>query len=292
MIPREILKEVRRIRIRTSRVVADVLAGGYMSVFRGRGMEFEEVRPYQVGDEVRSIDWNVTARTGEPFVKRFVEERQLTVLMMVDVSSSLSFGTAQRTKSRLAAEVGGVLAGTAANSNDKTGLVLFSDTIEKYVPPMRGTKHVLRVIRELLYHRPQSRGTNISAALEFLGRLRVRSAVVFLVSDFRSGDFEKALRVANKRHDVIAVEVCDPREEALVNAGEAWLQDAETGRVVSVATGHASVRHHFSRLAEKRRRALTDLFHAVGVDHIPLRTDRPYAEPLLKFFRMRERRFG
>jgi len=286
----ELLKEVRLIRIRTSRLVADALAGGYTSVFRGRGIEFDEVRPYQVGDEVRSIDWNVTARTGEPYVKHFVEERRLTVLMMVDVSASLSVGTADRTKSRLAAEVAGVIAGSAATSNDKTGLILFSDAVEKYVPPKKGTNHVLRVIRELLHHQPRSKGTDIAAALDFLGRLRMRSAVVFLVSDFRSGDFGKALRIASKRHDVIALEVLDGREEELVEAGIVWVRDAETGQALAVSTRHEGDRRHYKRLSEKRRLQLAELFRSIGVDHVVLRTDKPYDEPLLRFFKMRERR--
>jgi len=292
MIAREILREVRRIRIRTSRVVSDVLAGGYRSVFRGRGMEFDEVRPYMVGDDVRTIDWNVTARTGEPHVKRFVEERQLTVMLMVDVSGSLGVGSAERTKERLAAEVAGAIAGSAVSGNDKVGLALFSDSVEKYLPPKKGTNHVLHVIREILYHKPRSRGTDLSSALDFLGRLRIRSAVVFIVSDFRSPDFTRALRVANKRHDIIAAEVYDPREVELPPAGIAWLRDAETGRAVAVSTSSELARRRFAKLARRRRRELAETFRSIGVDQIVFRTDKSYAEPLFRFFRMRERRFA
>ncbi|HBD97773.1 MAG TPA: DUF58 domain-containing protein, partial [Gemmatimonadetes bacterium] len=228
MIPREILKKVRRIEISTRGLVNEVLSGEYHSVFKGRGMNFAEVREYQYGDDIRSIDWNVTARTGSPFVKVFEEERELTVMLVVDVSASGDFGTQERLKGEVAVEICALLAFSAIKNNDKVGLIIFSDHVEKFVPPSKGKRHVLRVLRELLYHRPEGRGTDITAALDYLNHVQRKRAVTFLVSDFRDAGFEKSLAVAGRRHDMIAVRVGDLREREIPSVGLLELEDPET----------------------------------------------------------------
>jgi len=290
MLSREQLKTVRKIQIRTSHLVTDLFAGQYQSVFKGRGMEFAEVRLYQPGDEVRTIDWNVTARTGVPHVKRYAEERELTVMLLVDASASTFFGSVRQTKAALAAELGALLAFSAITNNDKVGLVIFSDRIEKAVPPRKGTRHVLRVIREVLSVRPQGHGTDIAAALEHLGRVTKRRAVVFVVSDFLDPRCRQALRLAARRHDVIAVVLDDPREATLPDVGLVELEEAETGARYVVDTGSARVRQAFAARAETARGERDRMLRACDVDAIGVTTDRPYAEALLRFFRMRERR--
>ena len=290
MIPKEILKKVRRIEITTKRMVTDVFAGEYESVFKGRGMEFNEVREYQPGDDIRSIDWNVTARTGHPYVKKFVEERELTVMFLVDASASGKFGTVNMMKSELAAEVCAVLAFSAIRNKDKVGLIIFTDTVEKYVPPKKGNVHVLRVIRELLYFKPAGVGTDIAAALEYLNRITTRRAVTFLVSDFLAGGYEKALRIANNRHDTIAIGISDPREMELPSIGYLHLRDAETGRTMMVDTRDPELRRGLRRLKELELRDRKKCFKSIGLDYIGISTDRPYIKPLMNFFRMRARR--
>ncbi len=284
------LKAVRRIEIRTSRLVSEGMGGEYHSVFKGRGMEFAEVREYVAGDDVRSIDWNVTARAGAPFVKRFVEERELTLMLLVDVSGSGVFGSGARTKMELAAEVSAVLAFAAIRNNDRAGAILFSDRIERYMPPRRGRRHVLAVVRELLWPQPASKGTDIGGALTFLSRVAVKKAIVFLISDFRSNGFEKALRLAHRKHDVIAVQIRDPREETLPPVGLISLEDAETGEVRLVDASSAKVRDAWAAAERERRERLARLFRSAGIDSIELDTVRPYDRPLLAFFRKRERR--
>ncbi|HYW68387.1 MAG TPA: DUF58 domain-containing protein, partial [bacterium] len=234
MIPQEILKKIRRIEIRTRRLVADVFSGEYQSVFKGRGMEFTEVREYLPGDDIRSIDWNVTARTGTPYIKKFEEERELTIMFVVDASGSGAFGSVSRFKAELAAELCAVLAFSATRNNDRVGLVMFSDRIEKVVPPQKGRRHVLRVVRELLYSTPEGTGTDIPMALDYLANVVRRHAVVFLVSDFQTSGYDRALAVANRRYDLIAVDVSDPREQELPRVGLVELEDAETGERISV----------------------------------------------------------
>jgi uncharacterized protein (DUF58 family) len=290
MIPAEILKKVKQIQIRTSRMVNDVLAGEYHSVFKGRGMEFDEVREYVPGDEVRTIDWNVTARMGHPFVKRFVEERELTVMLLVDASASGQFGTAEKTKSEIATEVCALLAFSAIKNNDKVGLILFTDEIEKFVPPKKGKRHVLRVIRELLYFKPQRRRTDIQGALEYLSRVVRRRAVVFLVSDFLASGYEKALEIANKRHDIISITVTDPREVELPDVGFVELEDAETGERVLVDTSDRRFRAAFQANAQSLRDDRDQTFRSMNVDAVDVRADQRYVDPLVRFFRMRERR--
>ena len=290
MLTREQLKAVRKIQIRTSHLVTDLFAGQYQSVFKGRGIEFAEVRLYQPGDEVRTIDWNVTARTGVPHVKRYAEERELTVMLLVDASASTFFGSVRLSKAALAAELGALFAFSAITNNDKVGLVVFSDRIEKALPPRKGTRHVLRVIREVLSLKPAGRGTDIPAALEHLAKVTKRRCVVFLVSDFLDPRYKHALRVAGRRHDVIAVVLDDPRESELPAVGLVELEEAETGTRYVLDTGDARVREAFARQAAVVRADRDRTLRAAEVDAIPVRTDRPYADALLRFFRMRERR--
>ena len=291
MIPEEILKKIRRIDIRTSHMVNDVLGGQYESVFKGQGMEFEEVREYQPGDEVRSIDWNVTARMGRPFLKKYVEERELTVMLLLDVSASSTFGSIKQRKGEFSAELCAVLAFSAIKNNDKVGLIVFTDRIEKYVPPQKGRRHVLRVISEALSFEPEGRGTNIAVALEYLNRVTIRRTVTFLISDFMATDYERSLQIANRRHDIIALTITDPRELELPNVGILELEDAETGEKIRVDTKVRRVREAYQRLAVDKAQQKSRILRSANVDTIDVFTDKPYIEPLLKFFRMRERRF-
>lgn len=290
MIPKEVLKKVRQIEIRTNREVTDVLGGQYHSVFKGRGMEFEEVREYLPGDEVRAIDWNVTARFGHPFIKKFREERELTVMLVVDVSASGQFGSVRQTKNELAAELSAVLAFSAIRNNDKVGVILFTDRIEKYIAPKKGRRHVLRVIREILAFTPQGTGTDLGLALDYLNRVQRRRAVCFLVSDFQDEEFRKKLQVAGKRHDLVALSVRDPREEELPAVGLMELRDAETGERAVVDTFDREVRAAFASKAKARLANLRQLFRSTAIDQVEIRVDVDYMQPLIKFFRMRERR--
>lgn len=291
MIPKDILKKIKRIEIRTRGLVNDVFSGEYHSVFRGRGMEFSEVREYQVGDDIRTIDWNVSARMGHPFVKVFEEERELTVMLLVDVSSSGDFGTVERMKGELAIEICALLAFSAIKNNDKVGLVIFTDRIEKFVPPKKGKSHVLRVLRELLYHEPKGRGTDIAMALEYLSSVITRRAVVFLVSDFISEDYSKAMQIANKRHDLVAITITDPREMELPNIGLVELEDAETEETILLDTADAATRSMFTRETSAAKEKRDKMLRTLGVDTIDVRTDISYVEPLIRFFRMRAKRF-
>ncbi len=290
MISKELARKIRYIEIYTNKAVNDVLAGEYHSVFKGRGMEFDEVREYTPGDEIRTIDWNVTARMGHPYVKRFVEERELTVMFLVDLSASGAFGSTGKLKSELAAEVCALLAFSAIKNNDKVGLVIFTDAIELYIPPKKGASHVLRLIREVLGFRPRGKGTDIVCALDFLGRVMHRRAVVFLLSDFLAEGFEKRLRVAARRHDLIAVPVADPRELELPDAGLIELEDAETGELVLVDTSDEGFRKRYAAQAREREARLRELFHSAGIDSIPVRNGKDPVRDLVVFFRRRERR--
>lgn len=290
MIPKELLKKVRQIQILTLRTVNDVLAGQYHSAFRGRGMEFEEVCPYQFGDDVRLIDWNVSARYGEPFIKKFREERELTVMLVVDVSPSGLFGSDRQFKLDVATELCAVLAFSAIRSNDKVGLILFADTVELYIPAKKGTKHVLRIIRELLYHQPQGRGTDISEALSFLNRVTRRKAVCFLVSDFLASEYEPALRIARRRHDLIPIVVTDPREMTLPNVGLIELEDPETGEAALIDTTSRSLRERYANRMRAQREERETMFRRMDTSTIDIRTDQSYVEPLVRFFHQKERR--
>ena len=296
-ITRDILRKVRQIEIRTNRIVADSLAGHYHSVFKGRGMDFDEVREYVPGDEVRTIDWNVTARAGRPFIKKFAEERELTLLLLVDVSASGHFGSGAQSKRDVAAELACVLALSATRNNDKVGLVLFTDQIELYIPPKKGRRHVLRVVREILFFRPTRRGTDLVHALEFANRMSGRRSVVFLISDFQtSGDrsaawagLRRAVRQTHRRHDLIAIHIEDPREQELPNIGIIALEDAETGELIEIDTTRPAVRKRFSELSLERAQRLKADLRAEGVDIVQLRTDLPYMPPLQRFFKSRGR---
>jgi uncharacterized protein (DUF58 family) len=314
MIPREILKKIRQIELRTNRLVSETLAGQYHSVFKGQGMNFDEVREYQPGDEVRSIDWNVTARMNHPFVKKFVEERELTLMLLVDVSGSGVFGSQAQSKRELAAEIASVLAFSAIRNNDKVGLILFSDEIEKFIPPRKGRRHVLRVIREVLFFEPQRRGTDLNGALEFLMRVTPHRSIAVVISDFLGSPTETArpakrgrrpqillleslaqasqamLRHANRRHDVVAVHISDPFELELPSLGRLVLRDAETGEVVEVNTGDARKRAAFAERQARTQADVARLFRTSGIDAIRLRTDQPYAAELGRFFESREKR--
>ena len=298
MIPKDLFAKIKRIEITTSRLVTDVFAGQYHSVFKGRGMEFDEVREYNLGDDVRSIDWNVTARTGRLHIKKYVEERELTVMILVDVSRSSQFASARELKSKLAAEIAAVFSFAAIRNNDKVGLIIFSDQIEKFIPPQKGKRHVLRVIREVLYFKPRGKGTNIALALEHLSKVTTRKTVSFLISDFfdsvsdgvQPPRFKKALSIANKRHDMIAVTLNDPRESKLPECGLLEIEDAETGRSVLVDTGSRRIRERYQTLAQKRLAQRERLFDSLGVDHIDVTTDEPYAKALVKFFLRRRKK--
>ncbi len=290
MLTSEQLKAVRKIQIRTSHLVSDLFAGQYHSVFKGRGMEFAEVRQYLPGDDVRTIDWNVTARTGIPHVKRFVEERELTVMLLVDASASTHFGTVKQLKSEMAAELAALFAFSAITNNDKVGLLMFTGGVELALPPKKGTRHVLRVIREVLSFTPQGTGTDIAAALEHLNHVTKHRCVTFVISDFLDTQARLALKIANRRHDVIAVVLDDPRDMTLPDVGLIELEDAETGERLLVDTGDRRVRSEFEQRAEAGRRERDRMLRGVDVDAIAVRTDRPYTESLLRFFRMRERR--
>ncbi len=291
MISTELARKIRILQITTRKVVNDVLAGEYTSVFKGRGMEFDEVREYMPGDDVRTIDWNVTARMDRPYVKRFVEERELTVYFLVDLSASGAFGSVKKLKNEIAAEFCALLSFSAVKNNDKVGLIVFTDRVELYVPPKKGTTHVLRLIRELLNFKPKAARTDIGGTLDYFGKVAKKRAVVFLVSDFQSEGFEKSMRIVAKRHDLVAVPVTDPREVRLPNVGLIELEDAETGEMVLVDTSSAAVRKRYERLGRERSERFRELFASMGVDRIEVMTDKDYVSRLVQFFRARERRY-
>jgi uncharacterized protein (DUF58 family) len=293
-----ILSGMRQLEIRTRRMVTDSLAGSYHSVFKGRGMDFDEVREYSPGDEVRTIDWNVTARAGRTFVKKYTEERELTILLLVDISASGNFGSAALSKRDLAAELASVLAFSAIRNSDKVGLLLYSDRVERYLPPKKGRRHVLRVVRDILYHTAEGTGTDTVKALDVVNHIQHRRAIVFLISDFESpGDplaartaLRRAMRQTNRRHDLVAVHIEDPRERELPNVGILALEDAETGEIVELDTASAALRQVFKQESAERNRQLVSDFRAEGVDTLQLQTDVPYIPALQRFFKTRERR--
>jgi uncharacterized protein (DUF58 family) len=290
MLPREIIRKIRRIQITTNRLVNESLAGEYHSVFKGRGMEFDEVREYQHGDDIRTIDWNVTSRAGHPFVKRYVEERELTVMLLVDASASGSFGSASKTKGEIAAEISALIAFSAIKNNDRVGAILFTDRVEKFIPPRRGSTHVLRLIREMLFYQPERRGTSIQKALDHLNLVVHKSAVVFLISDLLDQGFEQSLKVADRKHDVIVIQIVDPREQELPNVGILEVRDAETGEVAYIDTSLPIVRATYRANWEKNRAKLSKLFQSQRMDHVAIDTSRPYDVPLVRFFEERARR--
>lgn len=292
MISKELLKKVRKIQITTSRMVTDVFGGKYQSVFKGKGMEFYEVRKYLPGDEIRDIDWNVTARMGHPYVKKFVEERELTVMLLLDLSMSCRFGSVKQMKNQLAAEICSLLALSAIQNNDKVGLIIFTDRIEKFISPRKGLRHVLRVVREALYYKPRGKGTDISLLLQYLNRVMKRKTISFIISDFFDEGFKNLLSISNKRHDMVAITVTDPREIDLPNIGIIKLDDAETGKTFTIDTGDSDFRKKYKEDTLRRMRDRKNLLRSVNVDNINLRTDIPYDKELIKFFRMREKRLA
>ena len=295
---RDILKKVRQIEIRTNRLVNDTLAGEYHSVFRGRGMDFDEVREYVPGDEVRTIDWNVTARAGRPFVKKFTEERELTILLLVDLSASGNFGSAGQSKRELAAELASVVAFSAIRNNDKVGLILFTDQVEQYIPPKKGRRHILRLVREILYFDPQRRGTNVAQALDFANSVTARRAVVFLISDFQSSEnqnaalavLRRAMKQTHRRHDLVAVRIEDPNEVTLPKVGILAMEDAETGELIELDTLDPQVRSRFQDDAHQRLAKLRRTFNSEAIDSLELVTGQPYVPALKQFFENRSRR--
>jgi uncharacterized protein (DUF58 family) len=289
MIPKEVLQKVRRIEIKTKRVVDSILSGSYHSAFKGKGMEFAEVRGYVDGDDIRHIDWNVTARMGDPYVKKHQEERELTVMLMVDASASGSFGTVNKFKGETGVELCALLAFSAIKNNDRVGLIIFTDEIELYIPPKKGKNHVLYVIREMLYFKPKGKKTDVAAALRFLNGVQTRRAVVFLVSDFFTGQFDAALRISAKRHDLIAVTINDPRENTFPDVGLVELEDAEHGGTILVDSGSREFRELYKKKMQAKWDGLSTLFRHQGVDEICVSTETEYVEPLVKFFKKRER---
>jgi uncharacterized protein (DUF58 family) len=290
MIPQELIARIRQIQIYTSRMVNASFAGEYESVFKGRGMQFDEVREYVCGDDVRTIDWNVTARTGRPYIKRFVEERELTVIFAVDLSASGLFGTVNKFKNELAAEFCAVMAFAACKNNDKVGLLIFTDRIELYIPPKKGTRHALRLIRELLYFKMPRRRTSVTQAMEYLGKVLKKRATVFLVSDFLDRDFKRPLALMNKRHDVVAVAVQDRAEKRLPDVGMIELEDAETGEVMMVDTGRRFFRNAYEDAGQRRFAEFRNMLRSIDVDCIDVCTDKAYINDLIQFFHMRHRR--
>jgi uncharacterized protein (DUF58 family) len=293
---KELLKKVRQIELSIRGVVNEVFAGEYHSVFKGRGMEFAEVREYEVGDDIRTIDWNVSARMNHPYVKVFDEERELTVMILFDISSSESFGSRNQVKGAVAIEIAALLASSAIRNNDKVGLIIFSDKVDKFVAPRKGRKHILRVIRELLYFATVSQErtgsqTNIEEALEYMNQILKRRATVFLISDFLAEGFEKDLQIANNRHDLVALRLIDPLEQQLPQVGLIEFEDLETGETVLVDTSYQEIRRSVSENAGMHKSKLDKTFKSIGIDYIDIHTDKSYIKPLTRFFRARAKRF-
>ncbi|MGB1250621.1 MAG: DUF58 domain-containing protein [Candidatus Promineifilaceae bacterium] len=292
MLSTELIQKIRRIEIRTRRLVSDSLGGEYQSVFKGRGMEFDEVRPYQPGDDIRTIDWNVTARTGEPYIKRFVEERELTVMLVVDASGSGEFGSKERFKRDLAAEITAVLAFSATTNNDKVGLIVFTDRIEMFIPPRKGRRHVLRIIRDLLAFEPEGTGTDIKLALDTVNNVLKRRSIIFIVSDFLDdwNKYSRKMAITNRRHDLIAIDLDDPLEQKIADVGVIALEDAETGELVMVDTSSRTWRELFEQRVAHRFESMESAFNRAKVDHVTVTTDTDYVTALTQFFKLRTSR--
>ena len=290
MISRELVKKLKKIEIFTSRLANDQLAGSYHSVFKGRGMAFSEVRQYQPGDDVRFIDWNVSARMNDTYVKIFTEEREMTVMLLVDLSSSERFGSVDKPKIEMVAEVAALLAFSAIKNNDRVGLVLFTDRIERFVPPKKGRSHVMRVVTEILNASPEGEGTNLAVALDLLGGIGKRRAVAFLISDFIAEGYERQLRVVSAKHDLIPIQIVDPREDELPDVGLALVEDLETGEIVEIDTSNLDIRAQYAREAQMQRASREHLFRRLQLDHVTVHTDRDFVKPLTELFRLRQKR--
>ena len=291
MLTKELLKQVKQIEIRTRGIVNEVFSGEYHSVFKGRGMEFSEVREYNFGDDIRSIDWNVTARFGHPYIKIFEEERELTVMLLVDMSGSLMFGSVEKTKQQVAAELSAVLAFSALKNNDKVGLILFTDRIEKFVPPRKGKSHALRIIREVLSFEPEGNQTNLRQALEYFNHTIKKKAIVFLISDFIDGGYEKILRIVGKKHDLIGIVLRDQREKSMIDAGLIKFRDAETGEIRFIDTGDKIIRRSIIDENNHWNEYRRQLFLSSRLDSIDIETSHSYIKPLVDFFKLREKRW-
>ncbi|MBW2159775.1 MAG: DUF58 domain-containing protein [Deltaproteobacteria bacterium] len=290
MISRELVKKLKKIEIYTSRLANDQLAGSYHSVFKGRGMAFSEVRQYQPGDDVRFIDWNVSARMNDTYVKVFTEEREMTVMLLVDLSASGRFGSAEKPKVETVAEVAALLAFSAIKNNDRVGLILFTDRVERFVPPKKGRSHVMRVVTEILNADPEGEGTDLGVALDLLGGIGKRRTVAFLISDFIADQYEKPLKVVSAKHDLIPIQIVDPREDELPDVGLALIEDLETGELVEVDTSDLDVRADYAREAQRQRAAREHLFRRLQLDHVTVSTDHDFVRPLTELFRLRQRR--
>jgi uncharacterized protein (DUF58 family) len=290
VISRELVKKLKKIEIYTSRLANDQLAGSYHSVFKGRGMAFSEVRQYQPGDDVRFIDWNVSARMNDTYVKIFTEEREMTVMLLVDLSASERFGSVEKPKIETVAEVAALLAFSAIKNNDRVGLILFTDRVERFVPPKKGRSHVMRVVTEILNADPEGEGTDLGVALDLLGGIGKRRTVAFLISDFIADDYEKPLKVVSAKHDLIPIQIADPREDELPDVGLALVEDLETGELVEVDTSDLDVRANYAREAQRQRAAREHLFRRLQLDHVTVSTDRDFVKPLTELFRLRQRR--
>jgi uncharacterized protein (DUF58 family) len=290
VISRELVKKLKKIEIYTSRLANDQLAGSYHSVFKGRGMAFSEVRQYQPGDDVRFIDWNVSARMNDTYVKVFTEEREMTVMLLVDLSASERFGSAEKPKVETVAEVAALLAFSAIKNNDRVGLILFTDRVERFVPPKKGRSHVMRVVTEILNADPEGEGTDLGVALDLLGGIGKRRTVAFLISDFIADQYEKPLKVVSAKHDLIPIQIVDPREDELPDVGLALIEDLETGELVEVDTSDLDVRADYAREAQRQRAAREHLFRRLQLDHVTVSTDHDFVRPLTELFRLRQRR--
>lgn len=288
----ELLKKIRAIQVKTNYLVNDIMTGEYVSAFKGSGMEFSEVREYQPGDDIRLIEWNVTARMGQPYIKEFKEERELTSMLLVDVSSSGEFGSIGKLKNEIAAEIASILAFAAIKNNDKIGLIVFSDIIEHYIPPKKGKAHVWNIIRTILDFNPEGKGTNLNLPLEYLINIQKRRTVTFLISDFLAQGYENTLKLAKQKHDIIALRIVDPREQDLPNVGLAHLQDAETGETILIDTSDREMVKQFMALGKTEYLKMKKLFNSIGIDIIEIRTDRPLVEPIVRYFKLREKRRG
>lgn len=286
----ELMKKIRAIQVKTNYLVNDVMAGEYSSAFKGRGMEFSEVREYLPGDDIRFIDWNVTARMDHPYIKEFQEEREISVMLLVDVSSSGSFGSTYKLKNEVSAEIASILAFSAIKNNDKIGLIVFSDRIEHFIPPKKGRGHIWNIIRTILNFTPEGRGTNLNLPLEYLLRIQKRKAVTFLISDFQANGYEEILKRAKQKHDIIPIVITDPREISLPEIGWVHLEDAETGESILIDTNDKHMTQRFSALVKEEQRNRKRFFLSIGIDMIEIRTDRPLVEPIIKYFKMREKK--
>ena len=286
----ELLQRIKNIQVKTNYMVNDIMAGEYVSAFKGRGMEFSEVREYQSGDDIRLIDWNVTARMNQPFIKEFIEERELTLMLLVDVSSSGSFGSDQKMKTEVAAEVASILAFAAIKNNDKIGLIIFSDKIEHHIPPKKGKGHIWNIIRTILSFKPDGKKTNLSLPLEYLLKIQKKKATTFLISDFQDENYEPQLKLANQRFDLIAINIIDPREEALPEVGMVFLEDSETGNTLLVDTNDKEMLKEHKSLCIKKRQDRKMFFSSIGIDTIEVFTNKPLTDPIVKYFKLREKK--